>query len=150
MYESRTAAQIYALVVGLVFLAIGVTGFVTEAVIVTTGSGSFDEDRHVAIFTLDPWHSGLYVFAALLGLAAWRRADSARTFAFVVGAIFLVVGCWGLVEFGFDLGHHIFGLMDVGLADDIAHTVIGVASIAIGFASPQHGEYPPPQTAEFA
>jgi hypothetical protein len=150
MYESKTAAQIYTLAVGLLFLTIGMTGFIAETAIVATGSGGFGEDRHVAIFTLDPWHSGLYVLAALLGLAAWRRADSARMFAFVAGGIFLVVGCWGFVGFGFDLGHHIFGLMDVGLPDDILHVVIGVASFAIGFASPQHGEYPPPRTAEFA
>jgi len=150
MYESKTVAQVYTLALGLVFVAIGIAGFVAQATIAATGSGSFDDAPHVTIFTLDPWHSGLYTLAGLLGLATWRRADSARVYTILLGAIYLVVAGCGFVELGFGLGHRIFGLMDVRPADNILHAAISLASMVIGFTSPRHGTYPLPRTAELA
>lgn len=147
MYESRTAAQVFTLALGLALLTIGIAGFVAEAAIAAFASNGFGV-RHVTIFFLDPWHSGLHTLAGLLGLATWRRADSARVYAIAIGALYLLVAVWGFTIWSVGPGNEVFGLMHIRLADNIAHAVIGVAGLVVGLASPWHGAYPVPRTAE--
>lgn len=140
MYESRTVAQYYTLALGLLLLAIGVAGFVAEAVN-AIGKPTFDAAENVTIFRLDLWHSSLHTLAGLLALATWRRADSARMYAITIGVIYLATAAWGF--FGPDAGleRDVFGLMQVRLADDIVHAVIGAASVLVGYFSRRHGLY---------
>jgi uncharacterized protein DUF4383 len=148
VYESKTVAQIYTLTLGLLLLAIGIAGFVAEAVNEVGGS-SFGDAENVTIFRLDLWHSGLHTLAGLLALATWRRADSARIYAIAIGCFYLVIAAWGLLGFATDFEQHVFGLMQVRLADDITHAVIGLASVLVGYFSRRHGLYRPGR-AEFA
>lgn len=135
MYESKTTAQFYALAVGLVLLALGVAGFIVLGF----------ENKVVG-----PWNSTAYTLGGLLGLATWRRADSARAYAIGVGLFYGLLAGWGFLAFAGVVGYPYLGLLSHTLAGAIFHAVLGVASFIIGFTSPRHGRYPVPDIAALA
>ncbi len=135
MYESRTRAQFYALGMGLVLLAIGVAGFIILAF----------ENKIVG-----PWNSTAYTLGGLLGLATWRRADSARAYAIGVGLFYGLLASWGFLAFGHVVGYPYLGLLSHTFAGAIFHIALGVVSFTIGFTSPRHGRYPLFETADLA
>lgn len=137
MYESKTAAQIYALALGLLLLAAAIVGFVLHPL-------GLAED------SFDYWHEGSYLLLSMLSFATWRRADSARIFAVASGLIFLALGAWGVAA-------SIAGVKDVGFMLVEPHAVrdallaaLGVTGVAISFFSPRHGDYPMPEGAASA
>lgn len=132
MHESRTAAQVYALTLGLLLLAAAVVGFVLHPL-------------GLAASSFDYWHDGSYVLVGLLGLATWRRADSARIFALSCGLLYFVLGAWGVAA-------SIASIEDVGFVLVEPHPVrdgllagVGITGIAIGSFSPRHGKYRLPE-----
>ena len=46
---------------------------------------------------MNGWHNIVHILSGLLGLALWRRRDSARAQALGFGALYLAVTIWGFV-----------------------------------------------------
>ena len=69
MSRQRTPAQLYALLVGVVVLVVGVLGFIADA---TFGAGSDVDGSDFIIFEVNGWHNIVYILSGLLGLALWR------------------------------------------------------------------------------
>lgn len=138
MYESKTLAQWYTLGVGLLMLTLGVLGLAIGPVAGLDAS----RDDFFSKFLFEPGHDSLYVLAGLLGLATWRRADSARLYAMTLGLVYLALAVWGFVASGVSTLDPGFGLLAHELEANIFHTLFGAASVAIGFTAPRHGSYP--------
>lgn len=115
---ARTPAQWFCLVGGLVLLGRGLVGFVfLDSDFSTPGEG---------------WHHLIHLVsgAALLGALA-LDATAARLAAIVFGIGYASLAVAGIVE-----GDTAFGLIGADIADKTFHTVIGLASLAAGLASP--------------
>ena len=127
MTRDRTPAQLYALLFGIVLLAVGILGFIADS---SFGTGSDVEGSDFIIFEVNGWHNIVHILSGLLGLALARRRDTARAYALGFGAVYLVVTIWGFVT-----GDQVLWLIPVDTADNVLHLVIAAAGLAAGLTS---------------
>ena len=121
-----------ALAVGVVFLVIGILGFVPG---ITTDYGDLSlaghesEAKLLGVFQVSILHNLVHLLFGAAGIAMARRVDSARTYLLVGGAIYLVLWLYGLlIDKTSDAN-----FVPVNSADDWLHFVLGVGMIALGF-----------------
>lgn len=127
MTSDRTPAQLYALLFGSVLLAVGILGFISDS---SFGSGSDVQGSDFIVFEVNGWHNIVNILSGLLGLALWRRGDTARLYALGFGGTYLVVTIWGFIT-----GDQVLWLLPVDAADNVLHLLIAVAGLAAGLAS---------------
>jgi hypothetical protein len=133
--RDRTPAQLYALLFGIVLLAVGILGFIADS---SFGTGSNVDGSDFIIFEVNGWHNIVHILSGLLGLALARRRDTARAYALGFGATYLVVTIWGFIT-----GDQVLWLLPVDAADNVLHLLIAATGIAAGLAS---REEPAPRT----
>jgi hypothetical protein len=120
-----------ALVVGVVFLVVGVAGFIPG---VTTNYSSMSFAGHMSdaklfgIFQVSILHNIVHLLFGIVGIAMARRADTARLFLIGGGAIYLVLWIYGLVVS--DTSNANF--VPINSPDDWLHFVLGAGMIALG------------------
>jgi hypothetical protein len=124
----RTPAQLYALLFGIVLLLVGILGFIADS---SFGAGSDVQGSDFIIFEVNGWHNLVHIASGALGLALWRRRDTARAYALGFGAVYLVVTIWGFIT-----GDQVLWLVPVNAADNILHLLIAGAGLAAGLTSP--------------
>jgi Domain of unknown function (DUF4383) len=128
---SRTPVQTAALAVSVVFLLVGVLGFIPG---ITTDYGSMTfaghhSDAHLlGVFQVSVLHNIVHLLFGLLGLAMARTASNARLYLIGGGAIYLVLWLYGLVV-GQDSSAN---FVPLNTADDWLHLVLGLGMIALG------------------
>ena len=127
MTDRYTPAQIYSLVFGATLLLVGILGFIAEA---TFNTGSDLNGSNFILFEVNGWHNLVHIASGLLGLALWRSAAGARSFALGFGAVYLIVTLWGFID-----GNDVLGLIPVNGADNVLHLLISLAGIGAGLAS---------------
>ncbi|MBW5420093.1 DUF4383 domain-containing protein [Streptomyces sp. BG9H] len=128
---ARTPVQQAALLVGAVFLLVGVLGFIPG---ITTDYDTMkfaSHDSHaelLGIFQVSILHNLVHLAFGVAGLAMARTAATARTFLLVGGAIYLVLWLYGLI-----IDHHSSAnFVPLNNADDWLHFVLGIGMIALG------------------
>lgn len=129
--ENRSPAQLYALVFGVVLVAVGILGFFYEGSF-TTGDDA-PRDGVLGIFDVNGWHNVVHIASGLLGLATAKSYSGARTYALGFGAVYLVVA---IVGFVMGDGEVILGLIPVNTEDNVLHTLIALAGLGAGVATP--------------
>jgi len=111
-----------ATVFGVVFLLIGVLGFVPAA----TPNGHL-----LGIFDVSPIHNIIHI---LSGVAALAGAYSSEKYAQLYFRVFGVV--YGLVTvLGFVQGNTVLGLIGVNVADNLLHLAITAVALYAGFGT---------------
>jgi hypothetical protein len=129
--STRTPVQTAALAVSVVFLLVGLLGFIPG---VTTDYGSMafaghHSDAHLlGVFQVSILHNIVHLLFGALGLAMARTVPNARLYLIGGGAIYLVLWLYGLVV-GQDSGAN---FVPVNSADDWLHLVLGLGMIALG------------------
>lgn len=130
---SMTSARIAALVVGAVFLLVGVLGFVPG---VTTHVGDLRFAGHhshsqlLGIFQVSILHNVVHLLFGVAGLAAGRSSASA-SLGYLIGGgvIYLVLWVYGLT---IDHGSRA-NVVPFNAADNWLHLALGAAMIGLGF-----------------
>jgi hypothetical protein len=112
-----------AMVFGVVFLAIGLLGFVPG---VTTADGLL-----LGLFQVSPLHNVIHILSGAAALLAMSSVSNSRLYFRVFGVVYALVALVGWVQ-----GTTVLGLIDVNVADNILHTVLGLAILGIGFGLP--------------
>lgn len=112
-----------ALVFGIVFLLIGVLGFVPAL----TPGGAL-----LGLFMVNGVHSAVHLLFGVLGIAAAFTGTS-KLYNRAGGIIYLVIGLLGFVP-ALAPGGMLLGLVMINLADNLLHLVIGAALAYVGFA----------------
>lgn len=130
--DGNTPAQTFALVFGIVYLAVGLIGFA-----VTGFDGFFAESfsEKLILFPLNPAHNVVHILIGAAWLAGSRRHDSAKTINLVIGVAYIAVFLLGLlgvlewlaIEKGFDS------------ADQWLHLASGAISVYFGTAGASAG-----------
>ncbi len=126
-----TVNRIIALVIGIVFLLIGIVGFMTPA---ENGTGV---QAALGIFDVDTFHNIVYVVIGVLGIIA-SFTTFARAFNQIAAVFFLLFGILGLIPalysptYGNDNGLFL-GLTHNNAADHVLHIVAGLAAAYAGF-----------------
>ncbi|MDQ0376894.1 DUF4383 domain-containing protein [Amycolatopsis thermophila] len=122
--------QMLAVVVGLVYLALGIAGFVR------TGLGDFtgNQDHTVLGFMVNPLHNLVHIVVGVLGLLFAASSASARTFGWILFVGFGLVGIWGLMITGVIASNPVSGLgnpLNLNAADNWLHLVSAVLGLVM-------------------
>ena len=124
----RTPVQSLAALVGVVFLLVGILGFVPG---ITTHYGDLSFAGHcsgaklLGVFQVSILHNIVHLLFGVVGLVLAKTADGARTFLVGGGAVYLVLWVIGLVGAG--------DWIPVNTADNWLHLALGVGLIALGY-----------------
>jgi uncharacterized protein YacL len=116
-----------AMVVGIVFLVIGVAGFIP----VITTAGSDGMKQLLGLFMVDGVHNAVHLLSGAFFLAMSGQERLARL-AFQIMAV--VYGLVTIIGFIVGSGGEVLGLIPVNTADNILHLVLTLAFLYFGFA----------------
>ncbi len=131
MDRNRTLAQNLALLFGVVFLLVGILGFIPG---ITTNFGDMNfighdsEAKLLGIFQVNVVHNIVHLLFGVLGLAAARAWESSRLYLLGGGAVYLALWLYGLV---IDLGSTA-NFVSLNTADNWLHLVLGLGMILLG------------------
>ncbi len=134
--QQMTPTQKGAGAVGLVFLLVGILGFIPG---LTTNydqmrfAGHESEARLLGIFQVSILHNLVHLGFGVVGLAMARTVSLARAFLIGGGVIYLVLWLYGLV---IDLASAA-NFVPVNVADNWLHFALGGAMIALGVVLPR-------------
>ncbi|MER5268589.1 DUF4383 domain-containing protein [Actinosynnema sp. NPDC002837] len=121
-------AQVLAGLVGLVFLALGVLGFVR------TGFGDFAGDQHAMLlgFALNPLHNVVHLAFGVLGLLMASTSGLARLYGWILFLGYGAVLLWGLALAGVFSTNPVAGLgnpLALNVNDNWLH--LGLAAVGL-------------------
>jgi hypothetical protein len=130
---SKSAVQKAALVVGAVFLLVGLLGFVpgiTTHYDQLTFAGHHSDAALLGIFNVSILHNLVHLAFGVAGLALSRTFNNARAYLIAGGAVYLVLFVYGLL-----IDHDSSAnFVPVNDADNWLHLGLAVAMIALGAA----------------
>jgi hypothetical protein len=115
-----TTNRVVAMVIGVVFLLIGIVGLIFD-----TTSGN------LLGFDVDLVHNLVHLITGIAGIAA-AMTGWPRRFNQVFGIIYILVGLAGLIP-GLYFDQRLLGLMHVNAADNVLHLVVGLVAAVVGF-----------------
>jgi 4-hydroxybenzoate polyprenyltransferase len=130
---SRTPLQTTALVVGVVFLLVGILGFipgVTQDFDTITFAGHESDAKLLGIFEVSILHNLVHALFGIAGIAMARAWSTARTYLIGGGAIYLVLWLYGLLIEEDSAANFV----PVNDADNWLHLVLGLGMIGVGVA----------------
>ncbi|RXZ84727.1 DUF4383 domain-containing protein [Paenibacillaceae bacterium] len=107
------AVRRFAALIGIIFLLVGVLGFFYDSLF--------------GWFHLDTTHNVIHLVVGVLGLLAASQEGYAYRYSQVLGIFYMVMAVLGV--FVKDL----FGLMHVGLSDNILHFIVGAIALYFGY-----------------
>jgi len=128
---SRSPVQQASLLVGVVFLLVGILGFVPG---ITTDYdtmrfASHESGAHLlGIFQVSVLHNLVHLAFGVAGVTMARTASGARTFLLAGGAVYLVLWLYGL-----SVGHDsAANFVPLNTADNRLHFVLALGMITLG------------------
>jgi Domain of unknown function (DUF4383) len=132
--RDRSPIQTAALLVGLVFLLVGILGFIPG---ITSNyddlkfAGHDSDAQLLGIFDTSILHNIVHLLFGVAGLALSRTYDGARNFLIGGGVIYLALFLYGAI-FGADESGA--NWIPVNWADNILHLALGAGMIVAGLA----------------
>ncbi|MCW2866230.1 MAG: hypothetical protein JWR20_418 [Marmoricola sp.] len=129
--DAASTARKVARAVGIVFLVVGVLGFVpgiTSHYSDLSFAGHHSDAKLLGIFQVSVLHNIVHLLFGVAGLALSRRADTAISYLIGGGVIYLVLWIYGLV---IDK-HSGANFVPVNSADDWLHLVLGLGMVVAG------------------
>ena len=128
--EGKTLAQVYALTLGVVLVAVGLLGFVVEP---SFGIGDSAQRGTLIAFDINGWHNLVHVLSGVVGILLAGTAAKARLYCLGYGIVYVLVTILGFVVGD---GGLLLSLIPINTADNLLHLAIAVTGIAVGLASP--------------
>lgn len=124
MTTSITPAVWYARILGIILTIVGIWGLTTGA--------TQDVTNELMGFDVNLTHNIVHLVTGVLGLlCGFMLLTGARLYALAIGAIYLLLGVWGLFDsdpFG------LFGSINGG--DNVLHLALGVVGLGAWMRSP--------------
>jgi hypothetical protein len=139
--RDRSLVQTLAAVVGVVFVVVGILGFIPG---VTTHYGDLSFAGHdsgaklLGVFQVSILHNIVHLLFGVVGLVLATTADGARTFLIGGGIVYLALWVLGLIGGA--------NWIPANTADNWLHFGLGVGLIALGYVGSRAAS-PRPATA---
>ena len=127
----RSPVQVAALLVGVVFLLVGVLGFipgVTTNFDQLTFAGHESEAALLGIFNVSILHNIVHLLFGVAGILMARTFSAARTYLIVGGFIYLALFLYGILIDQNSAANFV----PVNSADNYLHLGLGIGMIAAG------------------
>lgn len=135
-----SSVQKAALVVGIVFLLVGIAGFVPG---ITTGdlagAGHESMGMLLGIFQVSVLHNIVHLLFGVVGLLAANRASGSRMYLVLGGVVYFVLWVYGLFTAGHNSGANFVPLNN---ADNWLHLVLAIGMVALGVVLPRERRRP--------
>lgn len=113
----------FAQIAGIVFVAVGLLGFVPQ--LVTDG-------KLLSLFPINGMHNAVHILLGLWGLSVAKNAANALTYAKGIAVIYAVLAVLGLIP----ATNTLFGLAPIGGLDVGLHAVLAIVAGYFGFGPP--------------
>lgn len=127
--QQRSAAQLYALVFGVLLVAGGIIGFFYSASFAV--GDALDSQRAIGLLAINGWHNTVHLLTGAIGLAVAGSAAAARSYALILGVVYLLLAILGFLVFG----DSVLQIMPLNNEDNVLHLLIGAAGIGSYTAS---------------
>ena len=111
---------------GILFLAVGLLGFVPNPIV----GPNADFDTDIA-------HNAAHILLGLVLVVMTRTDALARNGLFIVGAIYLVLAILGFATVGNEGQGHLLGLIHINGRDNWLHVVLALALFGSALAHPR-------------
>ena len=122
-------AKTLALIFAVVFLVIGVAGFIPAL-----APENADGQMLLGIFQINTMQSIIHLLTAVAAFAAYLGGGYyATTYFKVFGVVYALVALWGLPGLMQTFNGVLFGLIHVNLATELLHIAIAAVSLYAGF-----------------
>ena len=129
-------AQRFAQVFGIIYLVVGVLGFIPIAPILVGALfnviGPFN-GLLLGLFPVNWLHNLAHIAIGVAGLVSYRNPVTARSYALVIGVLYIVLAVVGL------LLPTLFGLLPLGGLDITLHALTAILALVAYYASPARG-----------
>jgi hypothetical protein len=120
-------AKSAAILFGVVFIAVGLLGFIDNPIIGTSAN---------AIFHADTVHNAVHIGSGVLFiLFALASPGAASGFMILFGIVYLAIGILGMVSIGGEGMTKLLGVLHVNGADNYLHIALGAVILIAGFAT---------------
>ena len=129
--ETMTPIQRIALVVGAVFILVGVAGFIpglTQNLDAIAWAGNESDASLLGVFDVSVLHNLVHLAFGLLGVAAARASIWARTFLIWGGATYLALAVYGMVIDRASAANFV----PLNTADNWLHIGLGAGMVGLG------------------
>ncbi len=126
MTRDRTPAQLYALLFGLVLLAVGILGFIADS---SFGTGSNVDGSDFIIFEVNGWHNIVHIAVWLILIGASMPQDAAINSGVLIGGglVYILAAFLGFIN------HlQILSINNTLAPDNFLHLVSGVLAVTVG------------------
>lgn len=130
---TKSPAQLYALVLGVVLVIAGVAGFFWSSSFAVGTSAGVEQDFLLGVLAVNGWHNVVHLVTGAVGLAVAGSYAGARLYALTLGLVYLLVALLGFVAASNDA---LLGLLAINTEDNLLHVLIGVAGAGAGLATP--------------
>ncbi|MDQ0729145.1 DUF4383 domain-containing protein [Microbacterium sp. W4I20] len=128
---AKSPIQRTALIVGIVFLLVGIAGFipgVTHSAEHLHGVGADSEAQLLGVFQVSVLHNLVHLVFGVAGLAAAARVRSSRLYLIVGGLVYLIVWIYGLIA----VTNAEINFLPVNDADNWLHLALAAGMILLG------------------
>ena len=128
---AETAVQKAALIVGIVFIVVGIAGFIpglTTNMETMQFAGHTSEALLLGVFQVSILHNIVHLLFGIAGVALARSFSGSRNYLIWGGAIYAVLWLYGLVL----AGDHPANFVPLNTADNWLHLVLAVGMILLG------------------
>ncbi len=128
----RSPVQYAALAFGVVFLLVGIAGFIpgiTTAYDTMQFAGHESEAMLLGLFQVSILHNIVHLLYGVVGILMSRTAPQARIYLLAGGLVYLALWIYGLV-----IGHDsAANFVPLNTADNWLHLILGLAMVALSF-----------------
>jgi hypothetical protein len=116
-----------ALLIGVVFIAVGLLGYIDNPIISDSGN---------AVFHADSTHNMVHIVSGVLFvLVAMAAPAAASGFMIIFGLVYAALGILGMTTIGSDGMTTLIGFLHVNGNDNYLHIALGLVILIAGFAT---------------
>ncbi len=129
--DQRSLVELAALVVGAMFLLVGILGFVpgiTQNFDALEFAGRESQAELLGVFQMSILHNIVHLLFGIAGIAAARTMAAARGFLIGFGAVYVVLFAYGMVIDRASAANFV----PLNTADDWLHLGLGAGMILLG------------------
>jgi uncharacterized membrane protein YuzA (DUF378 family) len=124
VHRTKAPYQTLALIIGIVYLLVGILGFFV------TGFDNFtvhDHSQTLLGFAINPLHNIVHVIIGLAGILLWRTRNAARLYGWLLGIGYGATAVYGFLV----VNNPDADILNINHADNWLHVVSALAGFAI-------------------
>jgi len=122
--SGRAPYQWLALVIGAVYLLIGIIGFFVTGF---DGFTEHNEDMTLLGFAINPLHNIVHLIIGALGVVLWATRRGARAYGWILAIGYGAASIYGLIV----VDNPDADVLNINTADNVLHIVSALAGLAV-------------------